>query len=319
MSVERPDLDWKLRVLMASKTKEHLTRIIKNWNDYCKANDQGENMLKGYSKYKKEELIDFIIGSIADEEKKKILDTIQDAYLEELFDSAKDYFVGNVEREKLQTVKMLEAGINLEFKGWQWENETMIELSSKGALKDYSCSCRIGRMGGFCPHLFTGIIILIKEGKIDLEQFPFPIPVSARQLIQSLMVDIKTYEDIDAESADIVLGDDYFISVKGDLVTMKWKGEHKGKSTKNINDEKRPISVEKWVAKKVVDKILAPLKHHSMPREIHKDNFGVIPIILADEKLVKKLVTKFKQKNDENDTELPTNKEDLEQFLTQYL
>jgi hypothetical protein len=319
MSLEHPDLDWKLRVLMASKTKEHITTIIKNWNEYCKANDLKESMIRGYSKFKKDELIDFILSSLADEEKQNILANIQESYIDELFKIAKDYIEGNAEREKLQTIKPLKNGLKLEFKGWQWENETVIELSKDNTMTYYNCSCRTGQMGGFCPHLFTGILTLINDEKFNLERFPFAIPAASLELIEALKINKKEFKDVDMESANIVLGDDYFISVDGNLVTLKWKGERAGKTTKDVTEEKKPVPVATWVARKVVDKILAPLRHHPSPREIFKDTYGIVKVILDDEKLVKKLLSKFEKLNDEEDTSLPTDEGALKEFLTQHL
>ena len=97
---------------------------------------------------------------------------------------------------------------------------------------------------------------------------------------------------------------------------MKWGGDRAGKTIKDVTKEKKPISVELWVAKKVVDKIIAPLKDHPHPREVYKDKFGVIPIILENGKLVEKLLKKFETKNKNENTNLPTTEEELKEFLT---
>ncbi|NVM52860.1 MAG: hypothetical protein HWN66_04090 [Candidatus Helarchaeota archaeon] len=319
MSLEKPNINFKLKALLASKTKEDLLKIIKNYNEYCKANDLQENMLKGYSKKPyntKEGLIDFLNERLSDEEKEGIINKIEKSYLEDLFKLAEGYVKDKNDREKLETIDFLKNGLKLKFKGWQWENEIEIELAADGTLTNYTCTCRTGKMDGFCPHLFTGILILVKERKYNPDKFVFKFPESSLKLIQQLKVDIKKFESIDSQSADIVLGDDYFISVNGDLVTMKWGGDRAGKTTKDITKEKKPIAVELWVAKKVVDKILAPLRAHPQPREVFKDDFGVIPIILENENLVEKLLKKFIAKNEEADTNLPSTQEELEQFLT---
>jgi hypothetical protein len=172
-------------------------------------------------------------------------------------------------------------------------------------------------MEGFCPHFFTGILILIKRNQFNQDSFLFKIPESSSQAIEKLKVNLEKFQDLDTASADIVLGDDYFISVKGNLVTLKWGGDRAGKTTKDVTKEKKPVPVEEWVAKKVVDKILAPLRDHPDPREIFKDNFGVIPIILEDEKLTNKLLKKFTKINEERSTNLPETEVELEKFLKQ--
>ncbi|MHA1650740.1 MAG: hypothetical protein ACTSYB_11145 [Candidatus Helarchaeota archaeon] len=322
MTLENPTTSFKLRVLLASKTREHLLQIIRDYNEYCKANDLKDKMLKGYSKKPyntKEGLIDFLLERLSDEEQEAILEKIEMKYIEDLFDVAAAYFLDQNEREKLETITFTENGVKLSFKGWQWENEVELELTDDGELKYYNCTCRTGRMEGFCPHLFTGLIVLIKENKLSLDKFIFMIPDSALKKIQKLKVDIKKFEDIDVKSADIVLGNDYFISVYGNLVTLKWGGERAGKTTKDVTKEKNPIPVELWVAKKVVDKILAPLRDHPQPREVYKDEYGIVPIILENEKLVSKLLKKFNQVNEREHTNLPSTKKELEKFLTQHL
>lgn len=322
MSLSNPTIDFKLKALLASKTKEHLLQIIKDYNEYCRVNNLNENMLKGYSKKPyntKEGLIEFLLERLSDEEKVGIFQKVEKSYLEDLFKTAKAYFRDGNQREKLETIESLKNGLHLKFKGWQWENEITLELSSDETLTNYECTCRTGRMEGLCPHLFTGILVLLKDGKFNQEAFPFKMPESVMKEIQNLKVDKKQFKDVDVEKADIVLGDDYLISVDGSLVTMKWGGSRAGKTTKDVTKEKKPISVELWVAKKVVEKIIAPLKDHIQPREVFKDNFGVVPIILENEKLVKKLTTKFDAKNKENDTDLPTTEEGLEKFLEKHL
>jgi hypothetical protein len=174
-------------------------------------------------------------------------------------------------------------------------------------------------MNGFCPHLFTGLLILIKQKKFNQTTFPFTIPVTSLNQIAQLEVELSEYEALDKTSADIILGDDYFISVNGSLVTLKWGGERPGKTVKDVAEEGKGTSVALWVAKKVVDKILAPLKGGPSPREIYRDKFGVIPVILENEKLVTKLLNKFQETNERTKSNLPTTKEELQQFFASKL
>ncbi len=318
MSLENPTIEFKLKALLATKTKEHLLKIIQDYNNYCKANALPENILKGYSKKPyntKEGLIDFLLERLSDEEKEGILNKVEAPYLEELFKAAQKYYRGEAPREKLDSLSLTSNTLKMKFKGWQWENDTEIELEDDGTLTNYICTCRTGKMDGFCVHMITGITALLKKGRLNQEKFLFEIPPTSQKAIEKLNIDFKDYIDVDKTSADIVLGNDYFISVDGNLVTLKWGGDRAGKTTKDITTEKKPIPVEMWVAKKVVDKILAPLKDHPDPREVVKDGFGVVPIILEDEKLVTKILKRFKKKNEADNANLPTTKEELDQFL----
>jgi hypothetical protein len=318
MTLTNPDLNFKFKMLLASRTKEHLLSIIKEYNDYCTANDLKEKVLKGFSKKPyntKEGVIDFLIERLSEEEKQGILNKIEETYLKDLVDRAQEYIEKKAEREKIDTITLRDEEIYIKFKGWQWETEIDINLTPDKSIKNYHCSCTTGSMEGFCVHLMTGILILTKEKKFNQDTFLFKIPDSSLKQVQKLKIDTKEYEDLDKQNADIVLGDDYFLSIKGNLVTMKWTGDYEGKKTVNIAEEKKPISLEEWLARKVVEKILAPLRDHPHPREINKDKFGVVPIILQDEKLVDKLLKKFLAINESDNAELPTTKEDLEKFL----
>ncbi|HUX99314.1 MAG TPA: hypothetical protein VMV49_07135 [Candidatus Deferrimicrobium sp.] len=318
MTLTNPDLNFKLKMLLASRTREHLLNIIKEYNDYCITNDLKDRVLKGFSKKPyntKEGLLDFLLERISDEEKQGIFNKIEDSYIQDLIKSAQEYLEKRAAREKIEIITMREDGIYIKFKGWQWETEIDIKLGPDKSLTSYHCSCSVGNMDGFCVHLMTGLLILLKEKKFNQTSFLFKIPESSLNTIQKLEIDTKEYEDLDEHSADIILGDDYFLSIKGNLVTMKWTGDYEGKKSVDISEEKNPISIEEWVAKKVVEKILAPLRDHPYPREINKDTFGVVSIILQDEKLVNKLLKKFLDVNESVNAELPTTKEDLESFL----
>lgn len=318
MSLSNPNINFKLKALLSSKTREHILEIIKNYNDYCAANNLKENMLKGYSKQPyntKEGLIDFLLEHLAEEEMEGIVKKIEQGYLEELFTEAQAYIKKESEREKLESIKFPGNELKMKFKGWQWETETSLTFSKDGTLFSYDCSCKTGQMNGFCPHLFTGLLIGLKQEKFKPETFPFKLPTSSLNQIAQLQVDLGEFEGLDQTSADIVLGDDYFISVNGNAVTLKWGGERPGTSTKDVVIEEGASSVEDWLAKKVVDKILAPLKGSPNPREVRRDKFGIIPIILQNEKLVTKLLKKFGDTNDELHANLPTTEEELGQYL----
>jgi len=318
MSLSNPTTNFKFKALLASKTREHILQIIKEYNDYCEANDMKDNMLKGYSKKPyntKEGLIDFLLEHLSEEEMDGIVNKIEQPYLQELFNEAEAYFKKENVREKLDSINLSDTELKLEFKGWQWESKTSLTLSKDGTLLSYDCSCKTGQMNGFCPHLFTGILSLIKQGKFNQTAFPFKIPETSLNQIAQLEVDLAEFEGLNKTSADIILGADYFISVNGNLVTLKWGGERPGKTVKDVTEEGKD-TIELWVAKKVVDKILAPLKGSPSPREIFKDKFGVIPIILENEKLVSKLLKKFQETNEREKSNLPTTKEELEQFLS---
>ncbi len=317
------DIDEKLKLLVGSKSRAYLTDIIKRYNDYCKENDLKEQKLKGYSKFKKGELLDFILSNLSEEEKEKIFLKKEDEYVKDLIESGLAIINGEDKVDKLIKVDSDGNTHRFLFKGFTWENKTYIELGKKKNLDEHGCDCRIADNGGYCKHLFAGLIRLSKDNLLDLSTLPVNVSEDNLKLIGTSSTKKKITFSPDS---DIILSPDYEISVNGTKVTMKWGGERAGISTKDIAKEAKPkkgtktsesdIDVELWVAKKVVDKILAPLKREGLPpRKIIKDEIKIIEKIMNEEKLVDKLLKAFNEKQALLNQELPSNKNKLETFL----
>ncbi|MHA1264893.1 MAG: hypothetical protein ACTSRS_06615 [Candidatus Helarchaeota archaeon] len=378
MSLENPTIDFKLKVLLASRTKNELLQEIKEYNKKCDQIGEKERKLRGYTKppyNSKEGVIEFLLERLSEEEKQAILDKHEEEYIQDLINLAAEYFKGSNPRESLQKIEFKDNSLKIVFKGWQWENETDLTVREDGTLENYECTCRTGKIEGFCPHIFVGILFLKKKQKFNPKKFLFSIPPETFQSVEQFIEWEEEGENITKqltkENADIVLGDDYFIKVKGDVVRMRWGGERAGEATKDLakenqeiekynqniraenakiteenkriekrnreivegkrtgkkekkkrlKKEKSLISTEKWVANKVIDKILATLKDKKHPRlrEVYKDDYGVVPLILKTPDLKGKLLGKIIKINQELGTKFPNTEEELEKFLTQHL
>jgi hypothetical protein len=169
-------INEKLGILFNSINMEDLKQIIRDYNDYCDNNDMKGNKIKGYSKYKKSELADFIIMSLPDDEKKRIFKKLEERTIKEIYKGGMDLFAGKDTRESMKERKKMmkpENGYIYKIKGFNWENETNIFLTKDNKIEDYDCTCRAGQYGGLCIHFFAALIDLINEEIIDPDSLEF--------------------------------------------------------------------------------------------------------------------------------------------------
>ncbi|NHI90898.1 MAG: hypothetical protein EAX96_00260 [Candidatus Lokiarchaeota archaeon] len=310
-------IDEKLKLLIGSRPRTYLTEVIKNFNDYCMANDLKERKLKGYSKKNKAELLEFILSNLSEEEKERIFLKKEDLFIKELILSGQEILQGIDQANKLSKYEKEGNQYIFLFKGFTWETKTGIEIGKNKDFKDFYCSCRIAESGGYCNHLFAALIKLNNEENLDLNTFPIKI---SRENIELITQTKKEQTMIFSDKSDIILSPDYEIKVKDKKVTMRWGGEHAGSSTKDLSKEKtknnEKIDFEYWIADKVVDKLLAPLKKGvKSPRTIIKDKIDIVSKIMKEEKLVKKLLSTFEKNQQLLERKLPTNEKELEDFL----
>ncbi|OLS13911.1 MAG: hypothetical protein RBG13Loki_2460 [Promethearchaeota archaeon CR_4] len=120
-----------------------------------------EHNLKGYSRFKKAELVPFLKTSLAEEELEKILSIQGQQVLEKTVDLAVAIATGKEIREKLREITDTDGLITLDFKGLQWTQTTTIKDPSEGdVLPLWKCTCRTAQDGGICTHFYIGAISL---------------------------------------------------------------------------------------------------------------------------------------------------------------
>ncbi|MBD3230156.1 MAG: hypothetical protein GF329_18400 [Candidatus Lokiarchaeota archaeon] len=179
------DLNAKFKIFLNSRTKAELKDIIRDYNDYCVKNDKKEYKIRGYSKYKKYELADFIIDSLPAEEKERIFKNIQQETLDKLFNDGLNLYLGKDKRENFENkeeIDGLEVGYKYKFKGFSWDGEIDILITDDNKIDDFRCTCRTGQAGGFCMHFFAGIIDLIKSDVLDPESLGVFFDLSDSQI-----------------------------------------------------------------------------------------------------------------------------------------
>jgi hypothetical protein len=167
--------------------------------------------LKGYSRLKKVELIDFILDSLADEELKELIKKKEMEIISDGIDLAIKKIKGE-DRENLVEVKIVnpdEHEIELFFKGWNWEVSSYLSITPKNINDpERDCDCRIGSNMGFCSHFWIGFIVSLKEGFFKVEDWNLTIlPKNFEKDIQSIEISAISGEEVEAEGEPITLID----------------------------------------------------------------------------------------------------------------
>ena len=101
---------------------------VKELKDICR-----EYNLKGYSKLKKIELIEFILDSMAEEEMKALIKEREPEIISSGIDSALEKISGS-DREHIESIQITNPNrhdIEIKFKGWNWEIGSFLSIMKK--------------------------------------------------------------------------------------------------------------------------------------------------------------------------------------------
>ena len=172
-----------LRYLLQAMTVKELKQICRNFH------------LRGYSKYTKVDLIEFILDSLAEEEYKRLLYEKEMDIISEQIELAINKIQGK-DREEVQEIRIANPDLNeieLTFKGWNWEVTSFLSITEKNIedpLRD--CDCRVGANMGFCSHFWVGFIFSLKEGFFDLDDWHLTrLPENFEDMIESIEISEK--------------------------------------------------------------------------------------------------------------------------------
>ena len=155
--------------------------------------------IKGYSRYNKNDLIEFILDSLSEEEissliKKKEIDIISEG-----INSAMEK-INRQDRESITSIKVVNPQtyeIELKFKGFNWETESYLIINDQNINNpERDCDCRTGAAMGFCPHFWVGFIFALKKGFFNLRNWNLTyLPEGFENKIQS--INISNIDDSD--------------------------------------------------------------------------------------------------------------------------
>jgi hypothetical protein len=130
--------------------------------------------IKGYSKFKKSEMVDFILDSFAEEELKDFLEQREEDIISSEIDLAIKKINGE-DRESITDIKVVNDKnheIELQFKGFNWKSESYLSITPKNINDpERDCDCRVGSNMGFCNHFWVGFIYSLKKNYFKLSDW----------------------------------------------------------------------------------------------------------------------------------------------------
>jgi len=134
--------------------------------------------LKGYSKLKKAELVDFILDSLAEEELKELVEQKELEIISNEIQIAIKIINGSY-RETLSALKIVNEKnheIELLFKGFNWEVSSYLSITPENiGDPERDCDCRIGSNMGFCSHFWVGFILSLKQNYFKLSDWKLTV------------------------------------------------------------------------------------------------------------------------------------------------
>ena len=169
--------------------------------------------IKGFSKLKKIELIDFILDSLAEEEYAELLQQKEIEIISKDIDLALKKIRGE-DRESISGIKVVnpeEHEIELSFKGFNWENTSFLSITSENIINpERDCDCRIGSNMGFCSHFWVGFIYSLKQDWFKLKDWTLTqLPDDFENSIKTIKLSEDTVGDVsDKKVKPTVLIDD---------------------------------------------------------------------------------------------------------------
>ena len=164
--------------------------------------------IKGFSKFKKSELIEFILDSLAEEEledllKQKELEIISDGINQALKK------INGEDRETITEINIVNPNnheLEIKFKGFNWESGSYLSIVPENIDDpERDCDCRIGSNLGFCSHFWVGFIISLKEGYFKLSDWTLTkLPDNFEELIKPLKISVQDKNSTGAGKRTIV-------------------------------------------------------------------------------------------------------------------
>ena len=148
--------------------------------------------VKGYSRYRRSELITYTIQCLSEEEQKDFISEFSLPILEKNIKIAFK-ILNNNHPEKLEKIEVVNPSFNeieILFKGHNWQNKSFLSIT-KDSLKDpmRDCDCRIGANMGFCCHFWVGFIFALKNGTFTLSEWNLtPLPLNFKEKVKKFQV-----------------------------------------------------------------------------------------------------------------------------------
>jgi hypothetical protein len=148
--------------------------------------------IKGFSKFKKSELVDFVLDSLAEEELKDLLDQKELGIISSEIETAIKKINGE-DRESITEIKVVndkDHEIELKFKGFNWDSSSYLSITSKNIHNpERDCDCRVGSNMGLCNHFWVGFIYSLKKNYFKLSDWNLtPLPKNFGKKVEKIVL-----------------------------------------------------------------------------------------------------------------------------------
>ena len=206
--------------------RTYLSYLLQSFNMEKLKKSCKEFGIKGYSRFKKKELLEFLLDSLSEEEirafiKEKELDIISDG-----INSALEKIKG-LDRERITNIKIINSSnheVEFEFKGMNWVVNSFLSITKDNLENpERDCDCRIGSEMGFCSHFWVGFIFSLKQDYFKLSDWKLTIlPKNLENLIKN--VKISTDSKTSIRLIDVSSDNSQYITLQGNSITL-YEGE----------------------------------------------------------------------------------------------
>ena len=164
--------------------------------------------IKGFSKLKKSELIEFILDSLAEEELEELIKEKELVIISEGINLALKKIDGE-DRETVTEIKIVNPKkheVEIKFKGFNWELGSYLSITPKNINDpERDCDCQIGSNLGFCGHFWVGFILSLKEGYFKLSDWTLTkLPDSLEENLKPVKISISSSSEKAAGKRSLV-------------------------------------------------------------------------------------------------------------------
>ena len=158
--------------------------------------------IKGFSKLKKSELVEFILDSLSEEELDDLIAQKELEIISREINLALKKINGE-DRESISEIKIVNSKnheIEISFKGFNWETGSYLSITPDNVNDpERDCDCRIGSNLGFCSHFWVGFIYSLKKKYFNLKDWTLTaIPPDFKEKIEKIVlseVDLGTSDE----------------------------------------------------------------------------------------------------------------------------
>ncbi|MFX1493057.1 MAG: Rho termination factor N-terminal domain-containing protein [Promethearchaeota archaeon] len=188
-----------LNYLLQSLNIDDLKQICRDFN------------IKGFSKWKKLELIENILSLSSEEEQKELIKEKELEIITNSLDLAIKKIKG-IEREKISAIRIVNDEdhlVEIDFEGFNWKSSSYLAINPENIDNpERDCDCRIGANMGFCGHFWVGFILSLKRSYFQLKDWTLTIlPEDFEKKIQNIEISAILSEQEEPEAEVLTLID----------------------------------------------------------------------------------------------------------------